>query len=268
MCPLVVGKHHGCIVGQLPIPLTLGNEDPAARLAQAALQDGREKRLRVADEADLGPAETGLLPKQAHQTVCVGPGRRIAPPIGDQKQSRLLRWDAPLIECLQELAREALDEERVRRIDGVVVNGNRAVATARCAQLLSKQRSLPNIQLKCGGQEKELGSLVADASIDHLADEIRAGVFSRTRRQAGQADLGCHAERASRQLLKCRGLGLRTHPGRSFRPKVSRDDNDDPHHAPPAQIFSRPPMRLFFTITARVSTITRAPSREVMSALS
>ena len=156
----------------------------------------------------------------------------------------------------------------MRGIDGIVMDRDPGVPAARRAQLLAQHRPLPDIQVERGGQHEEDRGLVADTSIDHPAEMVLARVFRRSCREAGEIDPGRHPEGALRERLEGRRLGFCTGPGRLPRPKVGREDEDGSRHGPPAQIFSRPPMRLFLTITAIMSTMSRAPSRDVMSAMS
>ena len=52
----MVVEHDLGVVAQLAIPLALRQQEPVERLDQAAFQGVPEKRLRVADEADLAAA--------------------------------------------------------------------------------------------------------------------------------------------------------------------------------------------------------------------
>ena len=47
----------------------------------------------MADEADLGRAQCGLLPEQAHQAVGIGAGAWVGLPVGHEHEPRLLGWD-------------------------------------------------------------------------------------------------------------------------------------------------------------------------------
>ena len=89
--PPVIVEHDPGEVAQLAVPLALRQQEPVERLAQAACQGLREERLRVADEADLSPAQAGLLPDQPHQAVGVGAGGGLALPVGDEDESGVPR---------------------------------------------------------------------------------------------------------------------------------------------------------------------------------
>ena len=118
--------------------------------------------MRVPHEADLGQPQAGLLPEQAHQAVGVGAGGGVALPVGDEQQPGLLRRDAPLRQRLQDLAGEAIDEQRVGGVDGVVMDRDRvAMAAAIRRQLLAQHRPLPDIQLERGGQHEDVRGPVA-----------------------------------------------------------------------------------------------------------
>ena len=110
--PLVIVEHDPGEVAQLAVPLALRQQEPVERLAQAAFQGLREERLRVADEADLAPAQAGLLPDQPHQAVGVGAGGGLTLPVGDEDESGIPRCDAPLVQRPQDLAGETIDEQR------------------------------------------------------------------------------------------------------------------------------------------------------------
>ena len=108
-----------------------GSEEPVERLGQAASQGFREERLRVADEADLAPAQTGLLPEQPHQAVGVGACGGVTLPVRDEDKSGVPRCDAALLERSQDLAGETIDEQRVRGIDGIVMDRDAGVPAPR-----------------------------------------------------------------------------------------------------------------------------------------
>ena len=55
----------------------------------------------------------------------------------------------------QDLAGETIDEQRVRGIDGIVMDRNAGVSAARRGQLLAQHRPLPDIQVECGRQHEE-----------------------------------------------------------------------------------------------------------------
>ena len=84
--PPVIVEHDPGEVAQLAVPLALRQQEPVERLGQAALQGLREERLRVADEADLAPAQAGLLPEQPHQAIGVGTGGGVALSVGDEEE--------------------------------------------------------------------------------------------------------------------------------------------------------------------------------------
>ena len=188
--PLVIVEHDPGEVAQLAVPLALRQQEPVERLAQAALQGIREERLRVADEADLAPAQAGLLPEQPHQAVGVGAGGGVALPVGDEEESGIPRRDAPLLQRPQDLAGETIDEQRVRGIDGIVMDRDAGVPAPRRAQLLAQHRPLPDIQVECGRQHEEDRGPVADTPIDHPADVVFARVFRRSGWEAGEIDPG------------------------------------------------------------------------------
>ena len=144
----MIVKHDPGEVAQLAVPLALRQQEPVERLGQAAVQGVPEERLRVADEADLAPAETGLLPEQPHQAVGVGTGGGVTLPVGDEEESSLPRCNASLLQRPENLAGKTIDEQGMGGIDGIVMNRNRGVPTARCAQLLAQYRPLPEIQVE------------------------------------------------------------------------------------------------------------------------
>ena len=106
----------------------------------------------MTDEADLAPSQAGLLPEQPHQAVGVGTGGGVTLPVGDEEESGVPRRDAPLLQRPQDLAREAIDEKRVRGIDGIVMHRNAGVPATHHTQLLAQHRPLPDIQVERGGQ--------------------------------------------------------------------------------------------------------------------
>ena len=67
--PSVIVEHDLSEVAQLAVPLARRHEEPVEWLGQAASQSFWEERLRVADKADLAPAQTGRLPEQSHKAV-------------------------------------------------------------------------------------------------------------------------------------------------------------------------------------------------------
>ena len=95
---MVIVEHDPGEVAQLAVPLALRQQDPVERLGQATDQSFGEERLRVADEADLAPAQAGLFPDQPHQAVGVGAGGGLALPVGDEDESGVPRRDAPLVQ--------------------------------------------------------------------------------------------------------------------------------------------------------------------------
>ena len=153
--PPVIVEHDAGEVAQLAVPLALRQQEPVERLAQAAFQGLREERLRVADEADLAPAQAGLLPDQPHQAVGVGAGAGIALPVGDEDESGVPRRDAPHFQRPQDLAGETIDEQGVRGIDGIVMDRDPGVSAPRRAQLLAQHRPLPDIQVERGRQHEK-----------------------------------------------------------------------------------------------------------------
>ena len=60
-----------------------------------------------------------------------------------------------LVERPQDLAGETIDEQRVRGIDGIVMDRDPGVPAPRRAQLLAQHRPLPDIQVECGRQHEE-----------------------------------------------------------------------------------------------------------------
>ena len=109
----------------------------------------------MADEADLSPAEASLLPDQPHQSVGVGAGGRLALPLGDEDKSCVPRRDAPLVQRLQDRAGETIDEQRMRGIDGIVMDRDPGVPATRGADLLAQDCPLPDIQVECGRHHEE-----------------------------------------------------------------------------------------------------------------
>ena len=142
----------------------------------------------MADEADLAPAQAGLLPEQPHQAVGVGAGGGVALPVGDEEEPGLPRCDAPLLQRLQDLAGETIDEQRVRGIDGIVMDRDPGVPAPRGAQLLAQHRPLPDIQVERGRQHEDDRGPVADTPIDHPADVVFARVVRRSGWEAGEID--------------------------------------------------------------------------------
>ena len=190
MGPLVIVEHDPGEVAQLAVPLTLRQQEPVERFAKAAFQGLREERLRVAHEADLSPAQTGLLPDQPHQAVGVGASGGLALSVGDEDESGVPRRDFPLVERPQDLVDETIDEQHVRGIEGIVMDRGPGVPAARAAQLLAQHRPLPDIQVECGRHHEEDRGPVTDKPINHPADVVLARVFRRSGWEAGEIDLG------------------------------------------------------------------------------
>ena len=152
---LVIVEHDTSEVAQLAVPLARRYEEPVEWLGQAASQGFWEEWLGVADEADLAPAQTGRLPEQSHQAVGIGTCCGFTLPVGDEHKSGILRCDAPLLQRPQDLDGETIDEQRVRGIDGIVMDRDAGVPAARSTQLLAQHRPLPDIQVECGRQREE-----------------------------------------------------------------------------------------------------------------
>ena len=55
----------------------------------------------------------------------------------------------------QDLAGETIDEQRVRGIDGIVMDRDASVPAPRRAQLLAQHRPLPDIQVECGRHHED-----------------------------------------------------------------------------------------------------------------
>ena len=135
--PTVIVEYHAGEVAQFDVPLALRQQEPAQRFAQAALEGLRQERLRVADEADVGPGQAGLLPDQPHQAVGVGAGGGLALPVGDEDQSGVPRREPSLVQRPQDQTGETIDKQRMRRIHRIVMDRNPGMPTARGAHLFA-----------------------------------------------------------------------------------------------------------------------------------
>src|SRR5262249_46128834 len=128
--PLVVAQHDFGVIAYLAIPLTLRQQEPGERIGQAAFESGREERLGVTDEADLGPAQARLLPEQAHQAVGVGTGGGVTLPVSDEQKPRLPWGDAVSLQPAQDLAGKTIEKQGMGGIDGIVMDRNHRVSAS------------------------------------------------------------------------------------------------------------------------------------------
>ena len=163
---LVVAQHDPSKRVRLALPLVLRQQEPVDRVGQATFHGSRQEGVRVADKADLAPAQTRLLPDQAHEAIRVGTRGGIALPISDQQESRLPWSDVAFLESTQKLASKTLDKQGMGEIYGIVPNQNSRVPASGSAQLGVKCRPLADIQLEGDGQDTQDRSTVADSSID------------------------------------------------------------------------------------------------------
>ena len=88
----------------------------------------------MAQKSNLAEAQARLFPKQAHQPVGISPTSWITLSVGDEQNPGLSRRNVSGIECLQDLVREAINEQRVAGIDVVVVNRDRLMNSTNFAQ--------------------------------------------------------------------------------------------------------------------------------------
>src|SRR5262249_49764464 len=104
--------------------------------------------------------------------------------------------------------------------------------------------------------------------LDHPAEAMLAQINCELRRERCDASARRYAQGARCEPLQTRGLSFDARPSRISRQEIGRQNEERFRHGPPGQSLSFPPILPCLAIVASTSTMDRAASSDVMSALS
>ncbi len=151
---LEIFEDHGGELDMFGDAKSFRQDNPIERPLGAFVEREGQERLSVADESDFSGSQAQTFPKQTHQAIALRAAGCIAMAAGGENQAHLLQRARVGWNGARHLIGETFDEQRMARIDIIVVECDVRVSPARFGQCLSQSLALQEVEVERSGEHE------------------------------------------------------------------------------------------------------------------